>query len=809
MRDLPHAAVVQAVTAFTHSALPEFFAGQHQGVAVREVPRRQARPARRRGPALPVAGWTFKNLPTACATCHKDVHLGQVGTACEACHVIDAAKFARRQVQPRADGVPADRPPRAGRVPEVPQAGEHARAVPAPAHEHGRARSRALGTDVRVVPPGRAPRPARHASCEACHTPAVVQGAELHARQPRRRSSSASTRRSPVRACHKPEAAVFPAGTRHRGPVHGHAAPAASVPHRTRTGLAGPTLRGLPHAGALARRRRARSTRPAVFPLEGRHLAVAVREVPRQRAVTGHADEVLRLPLGPAPGRSVPDAAGQPTARRATARSSWTAVTWNHGAAPARRSARRTARSAATAATRTAASTPAARRATRATRSGLPGHDAAGAPGRRLPDAVRGVPQAVAHLVLAGHASSTTRTSRWPGVHATQACASCHKNGVYKGTPRDCVGCHRTTYERTTSPNHAAAGFPTTCESCHRPTDRELEGRRSTTAASSRSSACTRRRRARPATRTTSTRARRATASAATARPTSARRARTTRPRVPDDVRVVPPAVGRRAGGRRSTTAASSRSSACTPRRPARRATRTTSTRARRATASAATARPTSARPTRTTRRPGSRRRASRATGPSDASWSGDVQPQQRSSRSSACTRRRPARRATRTTSTRARRATASAATARPTSARPTRTTPPPASRRRATRATARRRPRGRRASITTGSSSSPGATSRRPARRATRTTSTGARRATATRATRRSTTARRTRTTGRPGSRRPARRATGTRTTSFNQGRFNHTWFPITSGKHAGRACAECHTDPNNYKVFTCTTVP
>jgi len=42
---------------------------------------------------------------------------------------------------------------------------------------------------------------------------------------------------------------------------------------------------------------------------------------------------------------------------------------------------------------------------------------------------------------------------------------------------------------------------------------------------------------------------------------------------------------------------------------------------------------------------------------------------------------------------------------------------------------------------------------------------------------------------------------------TSFNQGRFNHTWFPITSGKHAGRACSECHADPNNFKVFSCTT--
>ena len=33
-----------------------------------------------------------------------------------------------------------------------------------------------------------------------------------------------------------------------------------------------------------------------------------------------------------------------------------------------------------------------------------------------------------------------------------------------KGTPRDCVGCHLADYQKTTSPNHAAAGFATACE---------------------------------------------------------------------------------------------------------------------------------------------------------------------------------------------------------------------------------------------------------------------------------------------------------------------------------------------------------
>jgi hypothetical protein len=62
------------------------------------------------------------------------------------------------------------------------------------------------------------------------------------------------------------------------------------------------------------------------------------------------------------------------------------------------------------------------------------------------------------------------------GVHATQSCASCHKNNVYKGTPRECVGCHQADYNRTQNPNHAAAGFPLSCEGCHRPTDPSFKG---------------------------------------------------------------------------------------------------------------------------------------------------------------------------------------------------------------------------------------------------------------------------------------------------------------------------------------------
>jgi hypothetical protein len=52
------------------------------------------------------------------------------------------------------------------------------------------------------------------------------------------------------------------------------------------------------------------------------------------------------------------------------------------------------------------------------------------------------------------------------GAHAGARCGACHAN-AFKGTPRDCVACHRADYDRTRQPDHRAAGMPTRCEGCH------------------------------------------------------------------------------------------------------------------------------------------------------------------------------------------------------------------------------------------------------------------------------------------------------------------------------------------------------
>jgi hypothetical protein len=56
------------------------------------------------------------------------------------------------------------------------------------------------------------------------------------------------------------------------------------------------------------------------------------------------------------------------------------------------------------------------------------------------------------------------------GAHITVPCASCHINGNYGAISTDCASCHLTDYNNTTNPNHKATGIPTTCIACHNTT---------------------------------------------------------------------------------------------------------------------------------------------------------------------------------------------------------------------------------------------------------------------------------------------------------------------------------------------------
>lgn len=53
------------------------------------------------------------------------------------------------------------------------------------------------------------------------------------------------------------------------------------------------------------------------------------------------------------------------------------------------------------------------------------------------------------------------------GGHAGRSCSECHQNGVFQGTPTECIACHQGDYDGVTDPNHRALGFPTDCLQCH------------------------------------------------------------------------------------------------------------------------------------------------------------------------------------------------------------------------------------------------------------------------------------------------------------------------------------------------------
>lgn len=80
------------IPAYTHQGPQAFFGAQHAPATCEKCHATAfAAPA---GSAAPVVRVGFKNTSTACASCHKDPHLGQEGTECQTCHSLQNAKFA-------------------------------------------------------------------------------------------------------------------------------------------------------------------------------------------------------------------------------------------------------------------------------------------------------------------------------------------------------------------------------------------------------------------------------------------------------------------------------------------------------------------------------------------------------------------------------------------------------------------------------------------------------------------------------------------------------------------------------------------
>ncbi len=458
-----HSPATFRLPGFKHPRVPEFFSGQHQTVpcAGCHVPQPPGAIGTPRRAGVAIDRWMIKNLPTACATCHQDVHLGQVGSSCEACHAIDAAKFA---------------PVRFSHTRTAFQlTGRHEAAACRTCHkvETGGFPT-GTGTAVRLKGLGTACSSCHKdqhlgqlgPKCETCHTTASFRLATYkHAAQ----TALFAGRHAAVacNACHKPQEGGYPGG---RGTTV-----------RYKVGTECSNCHQDPHTGSLGKQCEMCHTptewrtmsrafhKSTTFPLEGRHLALECSACHQNGVIKGtptrcydchwirRQDDPYRTRLG----------SDCQTCHRPI---SWTAVTWNHGAAtgvalsPAHRAlgcdSCHTNR-------RFDAGSPScyACHAKQYQATKDPAHLAAGFPTQC------DLCHKPSHTSFSQATFQHNAYFPLTGLHASQACASCHKNNIYKGTPRDCYGCHRTTYERTTSPNHAAAGFPTTCESCHRQTD--------------------------------------------------------------------------------------------------------------------------------------------------------------------------------------------------------------------------------------------------------------------------------------------------------------------------------------------------
>jgi hypothetical protein len=268
-------------------------------------------------------------------------------------------------------------------------------------------------------------------------------------------------------ACHKTETGDFPAG---RGTAVRYAVEATCVSchrdaHRGALGQACETC----HTPAAWRTVSRAFHKVSVFPLEGRHLLVECASCHRNGAIKGtpttcydchwirRQDDPYEMRLG-----ANCEGCHRPTA--------WTAVTWEHSARTgvALSPVHKALGCDGCHRSRTfmpGMVTCAACHMAQYQRTGQPNHAAAGFPLQCE------LCHRASHMTWSMAAFNHDASFPLQGTHAVQACTACHTNNVYRGTPRDCYGCHRPDYERTQNPNHAAAGFPTTCDACHRASD--------------------------------------------------------------------------------------------------------------------------------------------------------------------------------------------------------------------------------------------------------------------------------------------------------------------------------------------------
>jgi hypothetical protein len=450
---------------YRHPRFPELFAGAHEKLACEKC--HGGAKTGPNGRPLPVGERTYRGLSTACESCHKDPHLGQLGASCESCHSVTGAKFAP---------VKFDHARSAFKL-----TGKHAPLACEKCHRKETAKFPAgTGTAVRLKGLGTACATCHKdphlgqlgTSCGTCHSAETFKvPAFRHPGSPE--FWKGGHVKAPCAACHKKEDGTFPAGKGMAVRYKGFASSCASChkdPHRGTLGTGCESC----HSPSGEWKTASRAFHKTSWPLEGKHLLVPcaschvkgqTKGTPRLCADchwTRRQDDRFKTRLG----------LDCENCHRPT---SWTAVTWSHATATG------FALSGAHAGVdcekchtggvfRKGQSGCAGCHQADYDRTTEPNHAAAGFP--TTCETCHKVSDTSWRQARFDHQASFPLT----GKHATAACASCHKNGVYRGTARDCAGCHLPLYQKATNPSHILAKFPTTCETCHKAMDPSWTG---------------------------------------------------------------------------------------------------------------------------------------------------------------------------------------------------------------------------------------------------------------------------------------------------------------------------------------------
>jgi len=191
---------------FTHPRAQEFFAGSHQGLTCAKCHVRPADPRIPRPGPEPAPGRATPPS-TACSACHADVHLGQVGAACDRCHSVDAPKFKPTRFSHDAGPFPL--------------AGKHAVAACVKCHPSQTAAfPSGAGTATRLRPVSNECRACHQdvhlgqveGTCARCHTAATFKVTSFDHVGLDNLFGVATHSRLPCRSCHKTETGRFPAG---------------------------------------------------------------------------------------------------------------------------------------------------------------------------------------------------------------------------------------------------------------------------------------------------------------------------------------------------------------------------------------------------------------------------------------------------------------------------------------------------------------------------------------------------------------------------------------------------------------------